>query len=57
MLFLFLGLVAIPCGAYFRVLSFFFYLIVVFWGSVWQYENTPIQIYRKFYLLKLKIFR
>ena len=22
-----------------------------------QYENTPIQIYRKFYLQKLKIFR
>ena len=26
-------------------------------GYTWHYENTPIQIYRKFHLQKLKIFR
>ena len=26
-------------------------------GTVLHYENTPIQIYRKFHLQKLKIFR
>ena len=28
----------------------------IYWGYI-HYENTPIQIYRKFHLQKLKIFR
>ena len=35
----------------------FFYRIYAKYWDRQHYENTPIQIYRKFYLQKLKIFR
>ena len=33
------------------------YIEIFVWGCSKHYENTPIQIYRKFHLQKLKIFR
>ena len=42
--------------------SWVFFGVQLFWvllgeGCAYHYENTPIQIYRKFHLQKLKIFR
>ena len=42
---------------WFRHVTIFDILCMSHKSRQWHYENTPIQIYRKFHLQKLKIFR